>query len=337
MKLPSLFLMLFLLPTGASAQDLNQSTNSLFDDSDLKTLPVKSILVQGEVETPGVVDLTSLPLRSVAIKEVGFEKGERVFKGAYFVGGYSLYDILSGKKFKKAAENTFGPPVDLYVVVENDKGDKAVFSWGEIYYRNSFDILIAKTIQPINPARAKAAYPLPDAPRLINAGDFLNVRFVSNPTKITVRSFHGPVPKDKPKDISSPEISVVGKAGSFTIGDIASSVEKRTYTDVGYGHGMGFKGAQNVSGFLLKDLFASNLRLSPEMFGRYIAVASAKDGYRSVLSLSEIMNRNDSQELLLLEKRNSPGDGRYALYPSGDYFADRDVKALGKIELFEAE
>jgi hypothetical protein len=264
---------------------------------------------------------------------MGVENGTRVFKGAFFVNGYALCDILKSRSFKKAPENTFSSPVDLYAVVENEKGEKAVFSWGEIYYRNSFDILVTKTIQPINPTRAKASYALPETPRLICAGDLLNVRFINNPTKITVKSYHGSMPKEKPKDIYSPEMNIVTKAGTFTIGDVGSSVEKRTYSDVGYGHGMGFKGNENVSGYLLKDLIAANLTPTPDMLRQWIAIGSAKDGYRVVLSFSEIMNRNDNQDLLLLDKKNSPGDGRYTLYPAGDFFADRDVKAIEKLEL----
>ncbi len=320
----------------AYAQDRSQR-NSLFDSSEARNFDIKSVLIQGEVQDPGPVELSPLPLRSAAIKEVGIEKGERVFKGAFFVTGYSLYDILNSKKFKKSPENAFSPPVDLYAVVENDKGEKAVFSWGEIYYRNSFDILLTKTVQAINPARSKTTWPLPDTPRLVCAGDLLNVRFISSPTKITVRSFHGPVPKEKPKDIYSPDLRISGKAGSATVTDMGSSIEKRTDSNVGYGHGMGFKGVQNISGYLAKDLIAANVKLSPEILGRWIAVASAKDGYRSVFSVSEIMNRSDNQDLLLLDKKDSHENGRYTLFPAGDYFADRDVKAVEKIELLEAE
>jgi hypothetical protein len=337
MKNLAILLMLPLIFSGAYAQDRNQSTNSFFDDSEPRSYALKSIAIQGEVQDPGPVDLSSLPIRSIAIKELGAEKGEGAFKGAFFVSGYSLYDILSSKKVKKAPENTFMPPVDLYAIVENEKGEKAVFSWGEIFYRNSFDILITKTIQAINPARSKATWTLPEVPRLVCAGDLLNVRYIANPTKITVKSFHGAVPKDKPKDIYSAEFRISGKTGSFTVTDIPASVEKRSATEVGYGHGMGFKGAQKASGYLLKELIASNLKPGPEILGKYIAVASAKDGYRVVLSLSEIMNRSDNQDLLLIEKKDSPGEGRYTLFPAGDYFADRDVKAVEKIDLMEVE
>jgi hypothetical protein len=90
MKLSHLSLIPLFLLAIAYAQDRNQSTNSFFDDSEIKTYSLKSILIQGEVQDPGPVDLTSLPLRSVAVKELGIEKGERVFKGAFFVNGYSL-------------------------------------------------------------------------------------------------------------------------------------------------------------------------------------------------------------------------------------------------------
>jgi hypothetical protein len=162
----------------------------------------------------------------------------------------------------------------------------------------------------------------------------LDVRFISNPTKITVKSFHGAMPKDKPTDIYSPELKIVTKTGAFTIGDIGPSIEKRTYTDIGYGHGMGFKGDENVSGYLLKNLISAKFTPTPDMLREWIAVGSAKDGYRVVLSLSEIMNRSDNEDFLLLDKKDSRGNGRYALYPSCDFFADRDVRAIERLELF---
>ena len=333
MKHLKLFSILFWISIAACAQTQTKSTNSFFDGAEGKSFTPQRILIQGEVQDPGPVELSSLPLRSIAIKEMSLENGKRVFKGAFFVNGYALYDVLNSKNFKKAPENTFSPPVDLYAVVENEKGEKAAFSWGEIYYRNSFDILITKSIQPINPARAKVSYVLPEVPRLICAGDLLNVRFISNPTKITVKSYHGGMAKEKPEEVYAPELSVVTKGGTFKIGDVGSSVEKRTYSDVGYGHGMGFKANENVTGYLLKDIIAAFVMPTPEMLREWIAIGSAKDGYRVVLSLSEIMNRSDNQDFLLLDKKGSPSSGRYTLYPAGDFFADRDVKAIEKLEL----
>jgi hypothetical protein len=132
-----------LLSIAATAQTQTKPTNSYFDDSESKELAVKSILVQGEVRKAGQVNLVDLPIRSVAYKEVGIENGKQVFKGAFFVSGYSPYDILDSMSYKKAQENTFNPPVDLYAIVENEKA-RRLYSVGVNLLRNSFDILVQK-------------------------------------------------------------------------------------------------------------------------------------------------------------------------------------------------
>jgi hypothetical protein len=314
-----------------SAFAFGQGRNSLFENPESKNYAIKSIMVQGEVQNPGPVDLNSLPLRSSAIKELALENGKQVFKAAFFVTGYSLYDILDGKKFKKAPENKFSPPVDLYAIIENEKGEKAVFSWGEIYYRNSFDLLIAKSVSAINPARSNNKWVLPEEPRLMCGSDLLNVRFLSNPTKITVKSYRGNFASEKPKDVYSPEFKIETGAGSTSIGEISPSVEKRILSNVSYGHGMGYKGVLNLTGFRLKDLIES--KINPGDMRDTIAVVSAKDGYHVVLSASEILNRNDNQDFILVDRKGSAEDGRYLLFEPGDFFADRDVRAVEKIEL----
>jgi hypothetical protein len=324
---------LFWIAAFFSTFALGQDRNSLFENPESKSYVVRSITVQGEVQSPGPVSLDSLPLRSAAIKELQMENGKQDFKGAYFVTGYSLYDILNGKKFKKDPENKFSPPVDLYIIVENDKGEKAVFSWGEIYYRDSFGILITKSISAINPARMSTKWTLPEEPRLVCGSDLLSLRFLSNPTKITVKSFHGAVPGEKPKDIYSAEFKIATGAGSATIGDMPSSVQKRAVTNLSYGHGMGYKGVLNLTGFRLKDLIES--KVNPNDLRDTIVVASAKDGYRTVLSASEILNRNDNQDIILVDRKGSADDGRYLLFEPGDFFADRDVRAVEKIELIK--
>lgn len=320
-----------------AAQDLNQNTNSFFDDSEIRTYAAKSIRVEGEVQTPGTIDLDSLPLRSVPIKQLGLENGKQVFRGAYFVSGYALYDILNHAKIKKAPENTFKPPVDMYVIVENDKGEKAVFSWGEIYYRDSFDLLITRSVQAVNPARAKTKWPLPEEPRLVCGSDLLDARFIGNPTRITVRSYWEKESSEKPKDIYAPEIKILKKAGSATVRDIGAAVEKRNYQSVLYGHGMGFKEVFSTPAYLLKDVLAAHAGLAPERLKNTVLIASARDGYRVAFSASEIMNRNDNHDYLLNDLKDNPTGGRYTLLVPPDYFADRDVRSIEKITLVEIE
>lgn len=319
------------------AASLSAQTNSLFDVSESKTFTVKGIEVVGEVSNPGMVEFVSLspvPLRSTPIHELALENGKQVYKGAYFVSGWSLYDILKGKTVRKAPENAFGPPVDQYVIVENARGDKAVFSWGEIFYRDGFSIMISRTVQAIDPARAKVAWPLFSEPRLVCANDLLNARFISNPTRITVKSFHG-AGIEKEKGSAAPEFRIVNRSDSTIIGNMPPIVGKRRNQTLLYGHGMGYKGVLDFTGFLLKDVLSVGAKIAPADLGKGIVIVSAKDGYRSVFSLSEIMNRNDNQDLLLNEVKESDG-GRYTLLVN-DFFADRNVRSVSRIELVFAE
>jgi hypothetical protein len=197
--------------------------------------------------------------------------------------------------------------------------------------------LVTRSIQAINPARAKTKWPLPDEPRLVCGGDLLNARFISNPSKITVRSYWEKGAAEKPKDIYSPEIRILTKAGPTVIRDISPSIRKRNYESVLYGHGMGFKEVFNSTGYLLKDILATQAKIAPERLKNTIAVVSAKDGYRVAFSASEIMNRNDNHDYLLNDLKDSPGAGRYALVVTSDYFADRDVRSVEKITLVDID
>jgi hypothetical protein len=143
-----IFLAILFTCTIVFAQDKNGASPSFFDDSELKEYSIQSILVDGEVENPGTVDLQMLPVNNFPTKTVVYGKDKNKFIGSYFVSGYSLFDIINQKKVKKANEAEFKPAVDLYVIVENDKGEKVIFSWGELFYaKNNYRAVITKSIQ----------------------------------------------------------------------------------------------------------------------------------------------------------------------------------------------
>ena len=330
------FIFFLLIAFPLFAQELKEETNSLFDESDVKEFPVTSILVEGEVEQPGPVYFASLPVRNVPVKELSLKNGKDKFIGSYYYSGYSLYDILSLKKVRKAGQSDFRPAVDLFVIVENGKGEKAVFSWGEIFYtKDNFRILISKSVNAVNPSKMKMKWPLPREPRVICAGDAYNFRFISNPVKITVKSFPGVFPAVKTKEIYSPVITITSGERNGTIEDIDSGIQKRIYRDIGYGHGMGFKGVRNIEGYLFKDVLATALKLDNSEIANSVVCFSAKDGYRAVLSLNEIMNRSDNVDFILAEQKDSKEDGRYILFAAPDFFVDRNVRAVEKIQILK--
>ncbi len=312
------------------AQD---TKSSFFDESPSKEYLISNILVEGEVENPGMVDLTSLPLNGFPVKNISYGKDKNRFLGAYFFSGFSLFDILKQKKIKKANEGEFRPFVDLYIIIENAKGEKAVFSWGEIFYsKDNFKVIIAKSVRAINPPNMKMKWQLPDETQLVCGNDAFNFRNIVNPTKIIIKSFAGKYSQERVKDLYTAEFEMVNLDRSFVVKEIVN-VEKRNFRGIGYGHGMGWKGIENIEGFVFKDVLKSYILFDKQLIGNTILCVSAKDGYRVTFSLSEILNRNDMNDVLLIEITNSSVEGKYNLFATPDFFVDRNVRSVEKIEI----
>lgn len=334
MKLSVIFTaVLAALAAGHAAAQQAAPVNDFFERGSPKEYQLKTVYVGGEVRNPGPVDLGTLPLRSVAVKELALNKGKPEFKGAYSFSGYSLCDILNSKLPKKMKAD-FSPETDLYVEVGNDEGDKAVFSWGEIYYaRDNFKALITKTARPINPAGGKTAWPLREVPRLVSGGDLYDTRSISNPVRITVRSVSGAFPYKKYILPFTPELEITAGGKTTVITDPAGIAAKRSRLEPAYVHTLGFEGLTTVEGFVLKDLLLS-AGVRQEDSGTGLALVYAKDGSLTVFSLAEIINRNDNADFLVVDKGIDAED-RYALSVAGDFFADRDVRDLDRIEVLK--
>jgi len=315
------------------AEKAAPESNSFYERGPVKEYTLKTIFVGGEVESPGPVELASLPVREVAVKEMGFAEGQPQFIGAYFFSGYSLYDILKSKTVKKAGGD-FNPETDLFVILENAKGEKAVFSWGEIYYaRNSFNALIYTKARSVTTGR-KQDWPLPAGPRLVCSDDLYNTRFISDPSKITVKSAPGTYPGKKHAAAYAPELKVVAGEKATIVSEPAKLAGKRDYVSAGYGHGTGFKGLKNGEGYLFKDILAKTTGIAPQDSGSTLVIFSAGDAYRAAFSLSEIVNRGDNSDLLLTD-RGQDESGRFSLYSAADFFVDRNVTSVAKVEVLK--
>ena len=60
---------------------------------------------------------------------------------------------------------------------------------------------------------------------------------------------------------------------------------------------------------------------------------SAEDGYRCAISYSELFNRNDQQEFLLVKTDPGEDGGLFRIFPAGDFFSDRAIKSVSEIHL----
>ena len=58
---------------------------------------------------------------------------------------------------------------------------------------------------------------------------------------------------------------------------------------------------------------------------------AGKDGYRMTVSFSELFNRNDQQEFLLVKTAPGEDGGLFRLFPACDFFSDRAIKSLSEV------
>ncbi len=332
MKKSLLTLIMFALIATAGAQ-----TNDFYDDAPTNPLKgARKILVTGEVQKEMTVDISRLPLHSITVKETTLSDSAAGFTGAYRYDGYSLYDILDKVVLKKKNEAEFPPIIDLYVEVTNDRGESVIFSWGEIYYPvNRHRLLIATSVARIVPSKAKDLWPLPTETKIVAGNDLVTSRNISNPVKITVKSLDSKYAINKgmtPLFSETMRICVNGKQRSIMTA-LPEPVNLETYQTVFYGRGMGIHGTTPFRGAMLSELLKGHYRTSAEALRQGIVVIAGVDGYRAAFTLSEIVNRNDQQEVLLIGSDNYEDAGRFSLFPAGDFFSDRAIKAIMEIDL----
>lgn len=334
--IPTFIMMTMMVTLTGKAQEM---TNDFYDDAETYALAGNTVIeIAGEIENPGKVDITAFEMRSLIIKEAVMSGDTNRFVGAYRYDGYSLYDILNRIVLKKKNEPEFPPIIDMYVTLENSEGDKVVLSWGELYYPvHRHEIIIAIRVARIVPSKTKDLWPLPVETKLIVAQDLITERNISNPTKITVHSVSRSYPVNRElQPLYSPMITVYnGENREAEITKMDANELKLTYETVFYGRGRGIHSTTPFHGMILKDMLGKYFSMTPEKIRQAYFVIASVDGYRCVFSFSEVFNRNDQAETLLVEDPGNNDGGAFRLFPAGDFFSDRAVKAVSEIRLVE--
>jgi hypothetical protein len=317
--------------------DTSDMTNNFYDNVETYPLPVKELFIDGEVSNPGKVDFKSLPFHSVIVKETLLDStgGDR-FVGAYRYDGYSLFDILDKRILNKANNSEFKPIIDLYVEIENGKGEKVVFSWGEIYYPNNLHkILISSSVSRIVPSRTKELWPLPVESRIVASGDLVTERNITSPVRITIKSYpHSFNVERSMSPMYSSRIDVFSSSKYVRrIETLPGNLNNVTFNTIFYGRGKGIHSTTPFNGILLKDLLLKDYPQNINNLKSGIICIAGKDGYRSVFTYSEVFNRNDQQEFLLIKTGNQEDGGLFRIFAASDFFSDRAIKSVSEIHL----
>lgn len=310
-----------------------KENNDFYDDESFVSLGEPTIKIAGEVQKEDMADLSKFKLHKIITKETLLDKNGNTFIGAYQYRGYSLADLLKDAIPEKQ-NNDFNQVVDLYVLISNEKGEQAVFSWGEIFYpvdRNK--IIIATEVAPILPSKIDTSWSMPQTWKLVAGKDLITERNISNPTKIEVVS----IPDNYREHLKEPpfyskSILMCTKTDTSIYLKLSERLNKRVYPVVFYGRGKGIHGVTNFEGFLLKDLLQHHIHLDQKLLREGLIILSSIDGYRCAYSMSEIINRNDQSEAILIEEGERNG-GHYRLLMPSDFFSDRAIQAISKIEI----
>ncbi|NVO03135.1 MAG: hypothetical protein HXX09_10600 [Bacteroidetes bacterium] len=315
------------------------STNDFYDDDSTHLFLIPQIEISGEVSNPGVVDFSKFILRSEMVKEGYLDVNNNAsFRGAYRYDGYSLYDILNNVVLNKKNAKEFNPIIDLYVEIENSKGEKVVFSWGEIFYPvNRHKIFIATQVARIVPTKTKKLWPLPTENKVVVATDLYAERNISNPTKITIKSYSCSIIANKEMEETYSKDIVIMKNDKAvdSIIKYPQELPKSDYSTIFYGRGRGLHGIKDFKGVQLKNVLEKYAEVNKNNIKNSIVVIVGKDGYRAVFTYSELFNRNDFMEVLLIDRISDKENGAFSIFPASDYFSDRAVKSISEIRILD--
>jgi hypothetical protein len=185
----------------------------------------------------------------------------------------------------------------------------------------------------IVPSKTNELWPLPKQSKLVVSTDLITERNISNPLKITVKSYPKSFKTVKGlKPLYSPKVDIYKENKLVqTLTKNPTNLPNEKFHTIFYGRGRGIHSTQPFTGVMLKDILGKHVEMNKKNIQEGIFLVAAKDGYRGVFTYSEIMNRNDQSEILLVCRPEVKDDGIFMLFPACDFFSDRAIKAITEI------
>ena len=302
--------------------------------------------IGGAVRQPlnlGLEDLSMMESVSVRLNEVTRDKQ---FRGVFTYRGVPLRTLLELATVQKETSG-FSKNIDLAVVVRSREGKAAVLSWGEIFYKNPSEVVVAISGTPIRPHSRSCegchsmdiAQPALDQlnrkvlfPKLVVANDFFTDRSLEDVVSIEVVDLKGQAEKKSTKKLFAPKLTLVVDGKTTEITDL-SGYKRVDVLAKDVGDGRGYHGLKEFGGVPLREIL-SKAGIGQET--NVVILASAPDGYRSLFSYGEVFLAPQGERMMIadrLDGRAIDENGRFVLIPPDDLAADRDVKAVERIEV----
>jgi precorrin-4 methylase/DMSO/TMAO reductase YedYZ molybdopterin-dependent catalytic subunit len=305
-----------------------------------------TIGITGAVRQPlnlSVEDLQRFEAVTVRLNEVTMD---RQYHGAFYFRGVPLKTLLELAAVQKE-ETGFSKQIDLAVRVRNKEGKQVVLSWGEVFYSNPSEIVLAFNSTPIIPHTDCNKCHGPEKfkkwrdvlsrtvgyPTLVLANDFYTDRCLEDVTDIEVVDLHLKMESKKMENLFSPGFTVRGEVKKkLTVSRIDSYPRVEALAKM-VGDGAGYHGLESYSGVLLSDLL-NKAGATPDVTQGI--VVSAPDGYRTFISCGEVFFSARGKSIMVADKMaNKPLEkgGKFKLILPDDLAADRTIKAVSNIEV----
>lgn len=269
------------------------------------------------------------------------------FHGVFNYRGVPLKNLLELAAIEKEKKD-FSKQVDMAVVVRNKAGKQVVLSWGEIMFRNPADAVLAFAATPILPYRDCGQCHKPDLykewkgqltrqvgfPKLVLANDFYTDRSLEDVVHIEVIDLNPKltVNRNLPK-LFSPSMTITDSGKNLlTVKDLSAYPHMDIMTKP-VGEGMGYHGLRNYAGVPLAKILE---KAEAKMDAETVFIVSSVDGYRSLLSYGELFLAPGGERVIIadsLDGKPMDKDGKFLLMPPDDLVADREVKAVDKIDV----
>jgi DMSO/TMAO reductase YedYZ molybdopterin-dependent catalytic subunit len=301
------------------------------------------ISITGLVRQPihiSMDDLSRFEAVNARLNEITRDKN---YHGAFNYHGIPLRTLLELASVQKE-ETDFPKQIDLSVVVRSGDGRQTVLSWGEIFYRNPAEIIIAFSAIPIIPHKTCQDCHKPAfyqkwlsllKRELVVTDDFYTDRSIEGITNIEVVDLHPRMEAKKLSRLFSPGFTITGSVKKRLGLENISAYPHREVSAKQIGDGKGYHGLKEFEGVSLETLL-DKAGVEPDL--NTVFLISAPDGYRSLISYGELFLNPEGRNIIIADRvDNQPITkvGKFVLIIPNDLSSDRWVKAVSKIEVIK--
>ncbi len=334
--------------TSCADQDLNGRQHDVSSGEDPLLLEIVGLVKQPLKLTR--TDLEKHPAATVRTNDV---TKDGTYRGVFHHRGVPLKVLLEQAKVEKG-DAVFGREMDLAVIVSNRAGEKVVLSWGEVFYRNPAETIIAYDGSPHMPhkpcknchdeetygpwlGQLERRVPYP---KLVPSRDFYADRALEGITRVEVTDPGANTgisikKENRPERLFADKIAIHGISDDPApiIIDTLDGFSRITGEAIQAGDGTGYHGVKRYAGAPLGEVLAKVGLVSD---AETALLLSAPDGYRILLSAAEVFSINAGRDIVLADKREGEpieDGGRFQLMLPGDHSADRWLKSVARIDV----